>query len=88
MDAKENTSIGEPFKHGRLPLELPQWKGCADPDVEPNHVGCLGWKSDAVDILGHLWIRRNVGLRCKAAKSGVLVNGEYSVVAVDFLKHL
>ena len=89
MDAKENASFGEPVIHGRLLLELPQWKCGANPDVESNHVGCLVVKdADAIDVLGQVYVRRNVALLCKAAKSGVHVNGEYSVVGVDFLKHL
>ena len=89
MDAKENASFGEPVIHGRLPLELPQWKCGANPDVESNHVGHLVVKgADAINVLGQVYVRRNVALLCEAAKSGVHVNGEYSVVVVDCLKHL
>ena len=94
MDVKKNLSFGEPFIHGSIPLELPQWKGGANPDVESNHgtgifVGHFVVRdADAVNVLGQVFTRGNVALPCKATKSGLHVNGEYSVVGVDFLKHL
>ena len=94
MSAEENASLGEPLKHGNIVLELPHWKGGANPDMEPNCVTGIfvghfvARDADAVDILGQAVARWNVALHCKATKSGVHVDWEDSVLVVYFLKCL
>ena len=63
--------------------------------MEPNHVtGIFVGRflvvrdADAVDIIGQAVTRWNVTLHCKAAKSGMHIDGEDGVVVVDILKHL
>ena len=94
MSVKEDVVGFQPGVESGIPFQLPEGKSHVDVDVEANRVVVVvsgifvGWMTNAINILGEFFARRDVTVHCDASKGRVEVNRNDSVLVVDILEVL